>query len=125
VHSASTLAHPNSTVANPIVPAPGPDGCITITKDFSPGYAKNQLSESNVPWRASIDYTPIENSLLYFTVSKGYKAGSAPDLAGSSYIQFQPVTQEALLSYELGVKSTLFDHSLQVNAAIFHLGHSG
>lgn len=90
-----------------------PGHCVTLTPppNFSPGSISNKLDQSNVPWRVGIDWTPLDHTLLYFTVSKGYKAGSSPALGASQYTQLKPVTQESLLSYEVGAKSELFDRT--------------
>ncbi|HEY2659567.1 MAG TPA: TonB-dependent receptor [Caulobacteraceae bacterium] len=106
---------------------PGTPGqCVTLTPppNFSPGNVFNKLDQSNVPWRVGLDWTPIDHTLLYFTVSKGYKAGSSPALGASQYTQLKPVTQEALLSYEVGAKSELFDRTLQLNVSYFHYDYT-
>ena len=81
-------------------------------------------NEDNVAWRAGLDWTPLPHNLFYFSVSKGYKAGASPSLAATSVIQLQPVTQESVLSYEVGAKSTLLDGSLQLNTALFHYDYT-
>ena len=109
--------------------APGvsiPGQCATLgpPPNFAPSLIKNKLDQSNVPWRVGINWTPIEHALAYFTVSKGYKAGSAPTLGASSYVQLAPVTQESLLAYEVGLKSELFDRSLLLNFSLFHYDYT-
>jgi outer membrane receptor protein involved in Fe transport len=91
---------------------------------LEPGLITNTLNQSNVPWRVGVDWTPFEHSLVYFTVSRGFKAGSSPSLGASTYAQLKPVTQEALLSYEVGVKSELFDRTVNVTAAAFHYDYT-
>jgi outer membrane receptor protein involved in Fe transport len=95
-------------------PAPG----------FQPRLYRTDLDQNNAPWRVGIDWTPIEHELFYFNVSRGYKAGSSPALGGTFDRQFQPVTQESLISYEAGVKSSLFDRRLQLNVAYFHYDYA-
>lgn len=82
--------------------------------------AKPTLDESNTSWRASIDWKATEDVLVYATVSKGFKSGSFPIVSGALTLQFAPATQESLLSYETGVKATLADGKLQLNAAAFY-----
>ena len=77
-----------------------------------------------MPFRVGIDWKPFEHNLIYFTVSRGYKAGSSPALGAETYQQFTPVTQESLLAYELGLKSTLLDDTLQINAALFYYDYT-
>ena len=103
-----------------------PGQCVTLgpAPNFRPGNVHNTLDQNNVPWRVGIDWAAIKNGLLYFSVSKGYKAGTSPALGASNYDQLTPVTQEALLSYEVGLKQSLLDRSLQVNGALFHYDHT-
>jgi len=100
--------------------------CATLgpPPNFAPGLVQNTLNQSNVPWRVGIDWTPIERTLFYATVSKGYKAGSAPTLGATTYAQLTPVTQEALLAYEVGAKSELFDRTLQLTLSLFHYDYT-
>ncbi len=94
--------------------------CNTLLPSGDRGLYTTHLDESNVPWHVGLDWKPDSNNLVYVSVSKGFKAGTSPNLGAPLYIELTPVTQESLLAYELGAKSTLFDHSLQLNGAIFH-----
>jgi len=100
----------------------GPGQCVTTdpTRDFQPGLVRNNLDEDNASWRASLNWEPNSNSLLYATLSKGYKAGNYATVPGLSPAQFAPVTQESLLAYEVGTKLTLIDRTLQLNSAVFY-----
>jgi outer membrane receptor protein involved in Fe transport len=108
----------------PGVSVPGQCATLGPPPNFAPSLITNKLDQSNVPWRVGIDWTPVENNLIYFNVSKGYKAGSSPSLGATTYTQLEPVTQESLLAYELGAKSQLFDQSLQLNLALFHYDYT-
>src|SRR3546814_17963947 len=61
-----------------------------------------------------------EDLLLYVNVSKGYKAGSIPTLAGAIYDAYLPVTQESLLDFEGGFKIQLMDRKLSINGAALY-----
>ncbi len=83
-------------------------GCVTLdAATLTPGLVVNNLDEDNVSWRAGIDVKPSSDLLLYASVSKGYKSGSFPLLSASDTLQFNPVTQEAVIAYELGFKATV------------------
>jgi outer membrane receptor protein involved in Fe transport len=116
------LASSDGGTSTPAVPGQ----CVTIgpPPNFSPGLIHNTLNQSNLPWRVGVDWTPIEHSLFYFTVSKGYKAGSSPALGASRFDQLRPVTQESVLAYEVGAKSELFDRTLQLDVALFHYDYT-
>jgi outer membrane receptor protein involved in Fe transport len=98
-------------------------GCVTFGPTLLPGYQYGSLDQNNVSWRFGADWTPIDRTLVYVSVSKGYKAGSFPTLTASSYLQLKPVTQESLVSYEAGVKSRVLGNRLELDAAVFHLDY--
>jgi iron complex outermembrane recepter protein len=107
-----------------VIPAV-PGGCATLdTIDTSnlyhPVYTDRTLDESNVSWRVGADWTPIEKTLLYASVSKGYKAGSFPTLAATFSSSLLPVKQESLLAYETGIKSRFFDNRVELDADVFY-----
>jgi iron complex outermembrane receptor protein len=102
------------------VPAVQPGDCTVFLKDNTLGRVYTSLNQSNVPWRIGTDWKITPEDLIYFSVSKGFKQGASPTLGGESYIQFKPVVQEQLLSYEIGFKSAMFDRTLQVDGAVFH-----
>lgn len=95
--------------------------CNTYHEDrneFAP--VVNKLDEDNFAWRVALDYSPNDNSLLYASVSRGYKSGQSPVNAASKARQNHPVTQEELTAYEVGVKATLADRLLQANFSAFY-----
>ncbi|AOR80562.1 TonB-dependent receptor [Novosphingobium resinovorum] len=83
--------------------------CFSLTgaPDYLPALERNTLTEDNVSWRAGLNYKLDRATLLYANISKGYKAGSFPTISVSfNRPQLLPVTQESVLAYELGIKST-------------------
>jgi iron complex outermembrane receptor protein len=118
----ATLAGAFGGTETPVLP----ETCVTLgpAPNFQPGPYRTDLDQSNVPWSVGVDWTPIEHQLLYVNVSKGYKAGASAAIGATTYKAFVPVTQESLLSYEVGAKSSLFDRRLQLNAAYFHYDYT-
>jgi outer membrane receptor protein involved in Fe transport len=108
----------------PGVSVPGQCATLGPPPNFAPSLVQNTLNQSNVPWRVGIDWTPFAHNLFYFTLSKGYKAGSSPSLGATTYTQLTPVTQESVLAYEVGAKSELFDRTLQLNLSLFHYDYT-
>jgi outer membrane receptor protein involved in Fe transport len=94
--------------------------CVTFGPTLTPGYQHGELNQHNTPWSVGLDWTPIPKTLIYASVSKGYKAGSFPTLTASSYLQLKPVTQESVLAYEAGVKSRLWQGRVELTGAVFH-----
>ena len=76
--------------------------------------------QDNFAWRGTIEFEPNLDTLLYATVSRGYKSGGFPVIAGSAVRQFDPVEQEQLTNYEVGAKLGLFDGIVQWNTSAFY-----
>lgn len=83
-------------------------------------------SWDKVTWRANLDWTPNDNTLLYLSATTGYRAGGyalgigesrAPTAAGTT----EAVTYDAedVIAYELGYKGTLLDGRMQLNASAY------
>jgi outer membrane receptor protein involved in Fe transport len=78
-----------------------------------------KTSGSNVSWDASIAYALDADVNLYARAASGFRAPSIQgrNLAfGSGY---STARSETVQSFEGGVKSTLFDHTLRLNADVF------
>lgn len=92
-----------------------------------------ELNTARATWRLGLDYDLLPTTLLYGSLSTGYKAGGFNDgcIAGTtalgigcpgavavpeSALYYQP---EALRAYEAGVKSRLWGGRVTVNAAAF------
>jgi outer membrane receptor protein involved in Fe transport len=112
-----------ATAFSSIASAPiAPGACVTLdpaTFAAVPIVSKD-LDESNVSWRAGLNWKPSSEALYYVNATKGFKAGSFPTVPGLFPNQFDPIKQESVLAYELGTKQTLLSHSLQVDAAAFY-----
>lgn len=96
-------------------------GNYTLNFNGVPGSVYHgKLDEGNVSWRLGADWRLNDRTLLYANVSRGFKAGSFPTLAGSTFAEFIPVKQESVTAYETGFKVGLFNRNLQVNGAAFY-----
>ena len=84
------------------------------------GEVRSLLNENNVAWRVALDWTPNNDTLLYASVSRGYKSGTTPINAASIARQNAPVTQEKLTAYEVGLKASLADRMVQANLSAFY-----
>jgi outer membrane receptor protein involved in Fe transport len=79
-----------------------------------------ELDEKNTSFRVGLDYKLDQGTLLYGTISQGYKAGVFSEIGASTTSQYTPATQEKLVDVELGFKAPLLDRRLNVNGAIFY-----
>mgnify|MGYP000874613336 FL=1 len=84
------------------------------------GEVRSLLSENNVAWRTALNWSPNDDTLVYASVSRGYKSGTTPINAANLARQNAPVTQEKLTAYELGLKATLADKAVQANVSGFY-----
>lgn len=88
---------------------------------FGPGLTTDGDTDySNVSPEAGLNFEATPGVLAYVRVSRGFKAGGIsqfvnPDLSANIY------DPELAWSYEGGVKATLLDNRLTLNASAFHI----
>jgi iron complex outermembrane receptor protein len=77
--------------------------------------------------KLEVEYRPVTDAMLYVTLSRGVKSGgftayntTVDKPSTDPFDPLRPFRPETLWSYELGVKSELSDHRLQLNAAVFY-----
>ena len=68
-------------------------------------------------FRASLDFGVADNVMLYTSIAQGTKSGGFNNTPLESEQTFDP---EENLVYEVGIKSTLLDGALQLNATVFY-----
>jgi iron complex outermembrane recepter protein len=81
----------------------------------------NDVDNTFVDWRAGVEFDLAKDSMLYFTVSTGHKAGGFNDtspVAGGTYFnsEYDP---ESIIAFELGSKNVLSDRHLRLNGSAF------
>ncbi|WP_246870171.1 TonB-dependent receptor [Novosphingobium sp. SG707] len=94
--------------------------CATLNPQYTTDRYFNNLDQHNLSWRGGVDFKPTPNTLLYANVSKGYKAGSSSTPTATNDLQYSPASQESVLAYEAGIKTTLLDRKLEFTAAAFY-----
>ena len=106
----------------------GPGDCFVFTANFPEVYRDRSiidtLSEDNLSWNAGVNYKFDGGTLLYGRVSRGYKAGSYPNVQAASVTQYAPVKQESLLAYEIGFKAPFLDRRANISAAVFYYDYT-
>jgi iron complex outermembrane receptor protein len=75
-------------------------------------------SGSKVDWRLAAQYRWNDQIMTYAQVATGFKGGG---VSPRPFVieQARPFNPEELRSYEIGIKSDLFDRKLRVNADVF------
>lgn len=100
-------------------------GCTTIDPATGViGPVQDKLDQSNVSWRAALNYKPNPDALFYLSVSRGFKAGSFSTVGGAVSTQYIPAKQESLVAYEIGNKLSLLSNRVELNAAVFYYDYS-
>ena len=85
---------------------------------LTPGLARKELRQTNVPWNINLNYKPSRNSLIYARVSRGYKSGNFATLGALDPIVYGPIVQERLTAYELGGRISV-SNLLRLETAVF------
>ncbi|WP_339913335.1 TonB-dependent receptor [uncultured Brevundimonas sp.] len=73
---------------------------------------------SSLTPKIGLDYRVSDDVLAYVSISQGFKSGGFDGRAGDA-TGATPYEPETLWAYEAGLKSTLFDHRLIANLAMF------
>ena len=72
-----------------------------------------------VSGRATIEYRPNEDNLLYFYIARGVKTGGInPGREGRDFFTYKPETN---WTYEIGTKSAFLDNRLILNTALYYV----
>jgi iron complex outermembrane recepter protein len=75
-------------------------------------------------YRATIDFRPTDDLLLYGIVSKGNQPGRFNLGLPTAFDAFRVVEEEELMNYEAGLKATLFDGRATLNLAAYRMDWS-
>jgi iron complex outermembrane receptor protein len=74
-----------------------------------------QVTVTNFSGRVGGEFDIAPDNMAYFTYSRGYKGPAINDATDAT----TPLRPEIPTDFELGLKSTLFDHRLVLNVALF------
>lgn len=106
-----------------------PNGsCVTYTDTttFSqlPNGVTGALNQHNLSWKVGLNWKPSPTALVYTNITKGYKAGVFDPLPAVFAVQLVPVTQESVLAYEVGIKTSVLDRKAKITAAAFYYDYN-
>ncbi|MBB6091214.1 iron complex outermembrane receptor protein [Povalibacter uvarum] len=102
--------HDEVTAKMVVTPLPFPAAPIGVLLPYD-----GKVKDDNISGRVGLQYEPATDVMLYVTYATGYK-GPAIDGTGGIARKIEPETVD---SYEAGVKSTLFDGRMTLNAALY------
>ena len=99
--------------------------CNTFDVDtLTFGPVISRLAEDNIAWRGALTWEPNDDTLIYASVSRGYKSGSTPVNAANIATQNRPAKQEELTAYEIGTKLALANRRFNLNLAGFYYDYT-
>lgn len=82
--------------------------------DVAAGLAEQRFKDDNVTWRLALEYKPADNLLLFASASTGFRAGGFDINTGI------PFPTEQALTFEGGIKGSLFNNKAQFAASYFY-----
>jgi iron complex outermembrane recepter protein len=99
-----------------------PGQCVTLSDatDSPLPIVSKQLDEHNLSWRVSLNWQVNYDTLLYANATKGFKAGVFTTGSPLKAQAATPDPQESLLAYEIGAKTSWFNHALQATGALYY-----
>lgn len=89
---------------------------------YDSGIIEDKQNFDNVSWKLGLEYDVNEDSMLYATLSTGYKGGGL-NLQGS--VPPKPYDPEELLSYSIGSKNRFLGNQLQLNVEAYYYDYKG
>lgn len=98
---------------------PNQPNCLLFGINGTTAHFKN----SQTDWRVALDYKFTDDFMGYAQVATGYRAGG---FNARPYFPSQatPHVPETITSYELGIKSDMFDNRLRLNLAGFYFDYN-
>ena len=79
----------------------------------------DSISDDNLSGKIALDYRPVDNTLIYGSISTAFKAGGYNTSTIFSSDEAQPFGPEEITAYEIGFKSDLADNRVRLNGAAF------
>jgi iron complex outermembrane receptor protein len=84
---------------------------------------KRHDEQSEPTWRFAADYQLTDTAMVYSSVTKGFQGLAYQPSVYSAATQPIVADPETLIDYEIGEKSELYDHRLQLNAALYYYNY--
>ncbi len=107
-------------VASGTTPAPRAGfQCLAANPLLLTGATYDTATFKKATWRVGLDYQMTDDSLLYASVSTGFRSGGFN--SGQSQAALQPTfAPERVMAFELGSKNRFADNTIQINLAGFY-----
>jgi len=84
-------------------------------------YLDQSIQQNAISWKANLDYKPDANTLVYGSVTEGFKSGGfAASPNATSSAQLNPYKGEHIYAFEVGSKASLAHHKVDLEGALFY-----
>jgi iron complex outermembrane receptor protein len=94
----------------------------TVTGAFNVGpNAGGERTDNDVIYRWGVRYQFTDDLMAYFTNSTGFRSGGFSPRGSTPETLAAGFAPETLTNWEAGLKSTVFDGRLKLNATVFHM----
>jgi iron complex outermembrane receptor protein len=80
----------------------------------------NEKEDSNVSYTFGIDWSPLEDFMLYAKTDRGFQAGGVNLRPNTNTASVRTYLPEVNTSYEIGSKSQWFEHRLRFNVDYYY-----
>lgn len=101
--------------------SPGPlPGDYSNAAIFSSAYLDDSIDFGKASWRFGVNHYLNQDTMIYASVSNGFKSGGFVGDITLTDILAQPYSEETLTAYEIGIKADLFDNTVRWNTSFFH-----
>jgi iron complex outermembrane receptor protein len=80
----------------------------------------NAISDTNISWHAGLNWRPDSSTLVYVTSAESTKQGGFFNGITTVSAALAPYKPEHLVDYEGGIKTDLFDRTLQIDGSVFY-----
>jgi iron complex outermembrane recepter protein len=83
-------------------------------------------TDTDVTWKAGVEWRPevsgntFDKVMVFANVSTGFRSGSFNAEFVSALSALTTLSPEEITAYEAGIKSSLADRTMQLNASVFH-----
>ncbi len=85
----------------------------------TPTLVQDSISDQNFSGRIGLDWRPVDETLVYTSLSTGFRSGGYSASYNSVPEAFEPVDSEEMTNFEVGLKTSLLGGRARLNSAAF------
>ena len=97
-----------------------PDNGVVTPAYVQKAFLDRTIHQNALTWKLGLNYKFTPDSLLYASVTHGFKSGGFVSTLATSVAQLLPYKGEDIYAYEVGAKQYLFERRVQLSASAFY-----